>query len=78
MHGPVTSSLREAAGDEDAALLVIGSRGLGPIRGAISGSVSREVLRRAPVPVVVVPPGMEEPRPERQAEPEWPRSWMPS
>jgi len=37
-------------------LLVLGSRGLGPIRRALLGSVSRHVLTRAHCPVIVCPP----------------------
>jgi nucleotide-binding universal stress UspA family protein len=36
-------------------LLVIGSRGRGPVRRVIAGSVSAEVIRTAPCPVIVVP-----------------------
>ncbi|WP_308272052.1 universal stress protein [Kitasatospora sp. SUK 42] len=43
----------EAAG-RDAGLLVLGSRGLGALRGFLTGSVSQAVLRRAPSPVVLV------------------------
>ena len=37
-----------------AALLVVGSRGLGSFRGMLLGSVSHAVLREATVPVIVV------------------------
>jgi nucleotide-binding universal stress UspA family protein len=36
-------------------LLVVGSRGYGPLRGALAGSVSSELMRTAPCPVLVVP-----------------------
>src|SRR3954452_3354630 len=35
-------------------LVVVGSRGLGPVSGALLGSVSTDVIRRSPVPVTVV------------------------
>ena len=35
--------------------IVMGSRGLGPIKGAVLGSVSTGVLQLAPCPVVIVP-----------------------
>jgi len=70
VYGPAASSLIEASDDEDAALLVIGSRGRGPIRSTFSGSVSQEVVKRSRWPVVIVPPGMNQPRPERRGEPE--------
>ncbi len=38
-------------------LIVIGSRGYGPLRGALAGAVSAEVMRAAPCPVVVTPRG---------------------
>jgi nucleotide-binding universal stress UspA family protein len=40
-----------------AALIVVGSRALGPWRAAVLGSVSGEVARRASVPVIIVPRG---------------------
>ncbi|MEU1285006.1 universal stress protein [Kitasatospora sp. NPDC005856] len=59
--GPVTTAIvptdpaeaLEAAGNS-AAVLVLGSRGLGAVRGFLVGSVSQEVLRRASCPVVLV------------------------
>lgn len=38
-------------------LLVVGSRGYGPIRSALLGAVSAEVIRRAPCPVLVATRG---------------------
>lgn len=38
----------------DAGLLVVGSRGLGPVRGLLLGSVSMMVAKHSPSPVVVV------------------------
>jgi len=48
---PVPALLGQAA---DAALLVVGSRGLGGVKGILMGSTSRTVVERSPVPVVIV------------------------
>ena len=50
-----TRSLIEAS--PQASMIVVGSRGRGPVLGAMLGSVSRSVPARAHCPVVVVPPG---------------------
>lgn len=39
----------------DAALLVVGHRGIGRLKGLLLGSTSRTVIERSPIPVVVVP-----------------------
>jgi nucleotide-binding universal stress UspA family protein len=52
----VSATLCEIARRERAACLVVGSRGRGPLRSAVLGSVSASVATGAPCPVVVVPP----------------------
>lgn len=42
---------------KDAAILVVGYRGLGPFRRAVLGSVSTRCVHQAKCPVVVVPDG---------------------
>lgn len=42
---------------EDASLLVVGCRGLGPVRRAFLGSTSRHVVHEAGIPVAVIPSG---------------------
>jgi nucleotide-binding universal stress UspA family protein len=51
----------------DLDLLVVGSRAYGPFRRALVGSVSSELVRTAPCPVLVVPRGVES-RPEAEVE----------
>ena len=52
--GHPADRLVAAAADEEAKFIVVGSTGP---RSSLLGSVSAEVSRRAPCPVVVVPPG---------------------
>lgn len=53
--GPPVERLLEAAADS--ALLVLGSRAVGPLAGYLMGSVSQAVTARAEVPVVLVRSG---------------------
>jgi nucleotide-binding universal stress UspA family protein len=55
-HGPPAAVLRAAMGD-GGVLGVVGTRGRSPMRGALLGSVSTELTKIAPSPVVVVPEG---------------------
>jgi nucleotide-binding universal stress UspA family protein len=55
--GHPADRLVAAAEDANASMIVVGSHGL---RSSLLGSVSGEVSRRAPCPVVVVPPGAED------------------
>jgi nucleotide-binding universal stress UspA family protein len=57
VKGDPAEVLLDAAGEDDAALLVVGSRGRGALRAALLGSVSHDVAARARCPVVVVPAG---------------------
>jgi nucleotide-binding universal stress UspA family protein len=50
---PVEKLLEDAEMGVD--LLVLGSRGFGPVMRLLIGSVSSRVIRRAPCPVLVVP-----------------------
>jgi nucleotide-binding universal stress UspA family protein len=54
--GPPAAVLRDAM-DDRAVLGVVGSRGRGPLRAALLGSVSSELAEEASCPIVVVPPG---------------------
>ena len=55
LDGDAASELTEASDELD--LLVLGSRGYGPIRTVLLGSVSRALVRSAACPVVVLPRG---------------------
>ena len=55
-HDGVMTELADASGSAD--LIVIGSRGLGPVGGALLGSVSRGLLHHARCPVVVAKDGV--------------------
>jgi nucleotide-binding universal stress UspA family protein len=55
LEGDAASELAKASAALD--LLVLGSRGYGPIRAALLGSVSRALVRAAACPVVVLPRG---------------------
>jgi nucleotide-binding universal stress UspA family protein len=54
--GDPVHELRERASREHVRLLVVGSRGRGPIRQTFLGSVSAALAASAPCPVLVVPP----------------------
>jgi nucleotide-binding universal stress UspA family protein len=55
LSGSVADALAEAASKHD--LLVCGSRGHGPLRTLVLGSVSHELVRKARCPILVVPRG---------------------
>ncbi len=56
LEGDASDEIVRIAEARDADLIVIGSRGLGPVPGALLGSVSSAVARHADCPVVVVKP----------------------
>lgn len=56
-HGDPASVLSATATDEDA-VLIVGSRGYGPLRRVLLGSVSTSLVNAAPSPVIVVPRGV--------------------
>lgn len=56
LHGPPASQLITAA-EKGVDLLVMGSQGAGPLKRALLGSVSAEVLSSAPCPVLIAPRG---------------------
>ncbi len=54
VEGPEAESILKVAGSSQSDLIVMGTRGLGAIRGLILGSVSREVIQHSICPVMVV------------------------
>ena len=70
---PVDEILRTARYRE-AELIVVGSRGLGAIAGALVGSVSRALVQHSPIPVLVVKEREPAPAAEEPAELETTRS----
>ncbi len=55
--GDPAERLAELADDEDAELIVVGSRGRGAFKAAFLGSVSNSLVGIARCPVLIVPPG---------------------
>ena len=55
LHGEPAEVLAEAASELD--LLLIGSRGYGPVKGTLLGSVSARLMAAAPCPVMVTTRG---------------------
>ena len=58
--GVPADRLADLADEEDAELIVVGSRGRGAFRAAFLGSVSNDLIGVARCPVLVVPPGAAE------------------
>ena len=54
-HGPAYV-VAELAGEVGADVVVVGTRGHGPLAGALLGSVAQHLLHDAPCPVLAVPP----------------------
>ena len=52
--GPLAETIHQFAADQACDKIVMGTRGLGAIGGALLGSVSSELLRLASVPVTLV------------------------
>jgi nucleotide-binding universal stress UspA family protein len=51
---PIEQALLREAREGDHDLVILGSRGRGPIRSAVFGSVGRMMLRHGPLPVLIV------------------------
>jgi nucleotide-binding universal stress UspA family protein len=57
LTGLPAERLAELADEEDAELIVVGSRGHGALKAAFLGSVSNSLVGVARCPVLIVPPG---------------------
>jgi nucleotide-binding universal stress UspA family protein len=66
LPGPAGEMLATACKD-DVDLLVVGSRGYGPVRAVLAGSVSRYLAEHAPCPLIVVPRQVQLPSAEAPA-----------
>ena len=55
IRGPITDTLLDAVEEFDASMLVVGTRGLGPLSGLLLGSISRRLMFSTRRPLVVVP-----------------------
>ena len=53
--GEARTALERVADETEAALVVVGARGLGPVRGLLLGSVAGYVVRYARRPIAVIP-----------------------
>jgi nucleotide-binding universal stress UspA family protein len=49
-------ALVDVAANEDADMIVIGTRGIGGVRGKVLGSVASKVPHHTKLPIVIVPP----------------------
>jgi nucleotide-binding universal stress UspA family protein len=54
LEGPVSEAILSAAASRHSDLIVMGSRGMGALKGMVFGSVSTKVSHYAPCPVLVV------------------------
>ncbi len=52
--GEISKAILKVADAEKADMIIMGSRGLGVIKGAILGSVSQKVVEQSKIPVMVI------------------------
>lgn len=56
--GQVAPAIARLAGEIDADVITMGTRGRGPVRSALPGGVTQRLLREAPCPVLAIPPSV--------------------
>ena len=52
--GHIAKSILEVADEEGSDMIIMGSRGLGLLKGVLIGSVSQKVIEEAKIPVMVI------------------------
>ena len=55
VHGPTVETILQEAEDLDVDMIVVGSHGHGAMYQLLMGSVTKEILRKSPYPVLMVP-----------------------
>ena len=55
VHGPTVETILQEAEDLDVDMIVVGSHGHGAMYKLLMGSVTKEILRKSPYPVLMVP-----------------------
>lgn len=55
VHGPTVKTILQEATDLDVDIVVVGSHGYGAMFELLMGSVTKEILRKSPYPVLVIP-----------------------
>ncbi len=56
--GDARTALEQVADETGASLLIVGTRGLGPVRGLLLGSVAGYIARYSTGPIAIVPPSI--------------------
>lgn len=52
--GEIAQAILKVAGEQNSDMIIMGSRGLGIIKGALLGSVSQKVVEKSKIPVMVI------------------------
>ena len=55
VHGPTVDMILKEAADLDVDMVVVGTHGHGAMHALLMGSVAKEILRKSPYPVLVIP-----------------------